>query len=243
MGGGPVGKMFNQVGKPITKSLTLGLSDKIKSQGRSLTDWASNPYDTYKQVADGNSAPTADPSFNLDPEQANRDTAAINAEGERQYSQTLGAIGTSAEAETKRAQDLFREMLPDIAENSQAAHLYDSTGYGNEVARQQSTIASQVAEQEAQQRLAALTGKQGFQTGALQRGMGLEDFVNQANVAKSIGAQYAPQAPSSKATALSGGASGASAGSAFGPWGAAIGGAGGALLGSQANKKQGQGGK
>lgn len=195
------------------------------------------------KVFGGGSTATADPSFNFDPNQSANDQAAINAEGERQYQQSLAGINDVSTAETQRAKDLFGEMLPDIAENAQAAHLYDSTGYGNEVARQQSGIASQVAEQQANQRLSALGAKQGFQTGAVQRGMGLEDFVNQANVAKAIGAQMAPQAPSSKATAISGGVSGASAGASFGPWGAAIGGVGGALLGSQANKKQGQGGK
>lgn len=182
-------------------------------------------------------AATANPSFNFDPNQSANDQAAINALGQRQYDTALKGIGDVGTANTQRAKDLFGQMLPNIAENAQAAHLYDSTGYGQEVGRQQANIASSVANQEAQQKLQALGGLQGFQTGALQRGMGLEDFVNQANVAKAIGAQYAPQAPSSKATGLSGGVSGAAAGAPFGPYGAAIGGGAGLLLGSQANQK------
>ncbi len=188
------------------------------------------------------SAAAANPSFNFDPMQSANDQEAINALGKSQYDATIAGLGDVSKANTKRASDLFGAMLPDIAENSQAAHLYDSTGYGNEVARQQAQIASQVANEEAQQKQAALGGLQSFQTGALQRGMSLEDFINQANVAKSIGATMVPQAPNSKATGLSGGASGAAAGAPFGPWGAAIGGGAGLLLGSQASNNP-KGGK
>lgn len=179
--------------------------------------------------------------LNFDAQQAAGDKANIEAEGQRQYDQSVGGIKEVGTAETQRAKDLFGQMLPNIAENAQAAHLYDSTGYGQEVARQQSGIASQIAEQEAQQRLAALGAKQGFQTGGIQREMSLQDFTNQARVAKAIGAQMAPQAPSSKATGLSGGVAGAGAGfQAGGPYGALLGGAGGYALGSQANKKGGK---
>lgn len=196
----------------------------------------------------GKSGGTADPSFNFDPNQSANDSAAINAEGEKQYNDTMGAIDTNSIAQTKRAKDLFGQMLPDIAENAQAAHLYDSTGYGQEVGRQQANIASQVASDQAQQRGAALAAKQGFQTGALQRGMGLEDFINQANVSKAIGAQMAPQAPSSKATGTSGALSGAGSGATIGTsimpgWGTAIGAVGGGLAGymggASANKRGG----
>lgn len=150
------------------------------------------------QFFGGQNSPYISGPFSLDPNQMAGDMSAINDLGQKQYGDTMSAIDTAGAAETKRASDLFGQMLPDIAESSQAAHLYDSTGYGQEVARQQSSIASQVAEQEAQQRLQALSGRQGFETGALQRGQSLEDFVNQANVAKTIGAQMAPQPASGK---------------------------------------------
>lgn len=251
--GGKVGNYLNPV-KTFTNATTdvLNRGKKLASGKGKLSDFASaaddigslglgNSLGVSKSVfGGGGSTATADPSFNFDPNQAARDQAAIEAEGQRQYDQTTAGIDKYGAAQTKRASDLFGQMLPNIAENAQAAHLYDSTGYGQEVGRQQANIASAVADQEAQQRLTALGAKQGFQTGGTQRVMGLEDFVNQANVAKSIGATMAPQAPSSKATALSGGVSGAGAGAAFGPWGALAGGVGGALLGSQANKKGGK---
>lgn len=184
----------------------------------------------------GSAAATANPDFNFDPDQSANDQAAINALGQSQYDATIKGLGDVSTANTKRANDLFTQMLPDIAENSQAAHLYDSTGYGQEVARQQSSIASQIANQEAQQKQAALGSLQGFQTGALQRGMSLEDFINQSNVAKALGAMTVPQAPNSKATGLSGAASGAAAGTAILPgWGTAIGAGAGLLMGSQSN--------
>ncbi len=178
--------------------------------------------------------------FMLDQEQFDADKEAINTEGQKQYDESLAGIKDYGTSSNQRAKELFGFMLPDIAENAQAAHLYDSTGYGQEVAREQAKIASDIALDEAGKRYSALGGRQNFQTSALQRGLSLEDFINQANVAKTIGAQMAPQPASGKSSALSGGVAGAGAGAPFGPWGAAIGGAGGLLMGSQANKKGGK---
>lgn len=252
--GGSVKQAFSNPARGLNTASTLGLSELVRKTpfgaggntpfGK-LTE--SGPNKIINAVTgqhygeNGATGPAPNAPFVVDPEQMAANQAAIEGEGNRQYQQNLDQINQTGTAETQRAKDLFGQMLPDIAENSQASHLYDSTGYGQEVGRQQANIASQVAEQEAQQRNAALASKQGFQTGALQRGMSLQDFISQANVAKSIGAQMAPQAPSSKATGTSGALSGAATGgSVGGPWGAAIGGAGGYLLGSQANQKGGK---
>lgn len=136
--------------------------------------------------------------FSLDPNQLTADQTNITNLGQKQYADTLAGIDTNTAAQTQRAADIMKQTLPDIAENAQAAHLYDSTGYGQEVARQQAQLASQVASNAAQEKLQALQGRQGFETGALQRGQSLEDFINQANVAKTIGAQMAPLPPSGK---------------------------------------------
>lgn len=153
---------------------------------------------TGSLFANNQNNPYVSGPFGLDPNQMSKDQSDITGLGNKQYADTLGAIDTNSAAQTQRAKDLFGQMLPDIAENSQASHLYDSTGYGQEVARQQSGIASQVASDEAQQKMQALSGRQGFETGALQRGQSLEDFINQANVAKTLGAQMAPPPPSGK---------------------------------------------
>lgn len=202
--------------------------------------------DTFNKPQDWQAPPDPNDPFTFDAKGSAADQAAINALGQSQYDANLKGISDVSTADTQRAKDLFGQMLPDIAENSQAAHLYDSTGYGQEVARQQSSIASQIANQEAQQKLSALGGLQGFQTGALQRGMSLQDFTKQAQVAKAIGATVTPQAPSSKATGTQGGLAGAGTGATIGTSvspgygtliGALLGGAAGYTGGSQYGSK------
>lgn len=146
----------------------------------------------------GEDNPYVSGPFSLDPNQYAQDKADINNLGQSQYDQTLGAIDQNATAQNAAASNFFQQSLPNIAENAQASHLYDSTGYGQEVARQQAALASQVAANTSDQKLQALQGLQGMQTGALQRGQSLEDFINQANVSKSIGQMMAPKPPSGK---------------------------------------------
>lgn len=176
----------NPFGAPVKNPINPIASDLTKHLGLNL----------FPNATPGQAS--AYSNFGIDPNQSGADQAAINSLGQQQYQDTKNAIYDTGTAETQRAKDLFAQTLPNIAENSQAAHLYDSTGYGQEVARQQSNIASQVAEKEAQQKLGALQGLQGFQTGALQRGQSLEDFSNQANVAQAIGAKTAPLPPNGK---------------------------------------------
>ncbi len=225
LGGGTAGR----VGRGF---VTGGMSEY--GEGHPFGTKINNPFAIYNPSSGGSESSAIPGPFTLDQGQFDADRAAISGEGDKQYQETLTGLGDVSKANTQRAKDLFGQMLPDIAENAQASHLYDSTGYGQEVGRQQANIASEVANQEAQARLAALSGKQAFGTGALQRGLSMEDFINQANVAKTIGAQMAPQQPSGKATGLSGGVAGAAAGAPFGPWGAGLGGLGGLALGSQA---------
>lgn len=209
--GGSVGNTIGRIGSGV---LTLGGSEIARNNlprtspvrqlfqapGTVLTG-GMNGKDSMPSLFGGQGGapnPYVSGPFTLDPNQYNQDQSDILGLGGKQYSDTLAALGENRTASTQRAKDLFSQMLPNIAENSQAAHLYDSTGYGQEVARQQSSIASELAKNEADQRLQALGGRQGFETGALQRGQSLEDFINQANVAKTIGAQMAPQPPTGK---------------------------------------------
>lgn len=197
--GGSVGGALKKVGNvakyvnPISYIGARGLYSGVTG-GNPVKDIAN---DYYPGVG-GQDNPYISGPFSLDPNQVAGDKADILGLGNKQYSDTLAGIDEYGTAQNKYAKELFSTMLPDIAENSQAAHLYDSTGYGQEVARQQANIASQVAADQAEKRLSALNGRQGFETGALQRGLSLEDFINQANVAKTIGAQMAPQPASGK---------------------------------------------
>lgn len=197
----PLGHNFLGTGgtplsRPISGLASGGLSEFTQKNPYGLP--VDNPLASVFGNGGGANNPYVSGPFSLDPNQVTGDLANINNLGKQQYSDTLGAIDTNSAAQTQRAKDLFAETLPDIAENAQAAHLYDSSGYGQEVARQQSGIASQVASEAATAKMNALAGRQGFETGALQRGQSLEDFINQANVAKTIGAQMAPQPPTGK---------------------------------------------
>lgn len=197
--------------------------------------------------------------FSLDPAQFEGDRAAISDLGKRQFDDTTGFINQDqtdratarqklADALTQQAASSFKLNLPGIEEDLNARHLLNGSGLGQEIGRQQGQIASDIVNQvgiqgaqdidlASQQRSSALTGRQGFETGALQRGLSLEDFINQANVAKSIGAQMAPQVSNGKGTAVAGLGAGAAAGAPFGPWGSAIGGGLGALVGNNRSGK------
>lgn len=194
--GGSVGKALNPMNvlRGAGAAASMGTSEILQKKPFGLFK---NP--TGLGILGGNDqAAPGSGNFGFDPAQIAADKANILNLGDKQYADTMAALGTAQTANTQRAKDLFGQMLPDIAENAQAAHLYDSTGYGSEVARQQGSIASQLAHEESQAQLGALQGRQGFETGALQRGQSLEDFINQANVAKTIGGQMAPPPPSGK---------------------------------------------
>lgn len=196
----PLGKNFLGTGgtvlnRPVSGLATGGLSEFTQKNpfgvpvNNPLASVFGNAFDPGRAVPG---------PFTLDPNQVAADQNDINSVGKNQYSDTLAAIDANDAAQGKRAGDLFKSMLPDIAENAQAAHLYDSTGYGDAVGNAQAEIISKLTADSADKRLAALSGRQGFETGALQRGQSLEDFINSANVAKTIGAQMAPQPPSGK---------------------------------------------
>lgn len=150
-----------------------------------------------------------------------------------------------AELLTQQAQNSFARTLPNIAENAQAAHLYDTTGYGQEVARQQAALGQDIASQvglagisdinlNSQRSAAGLDALHQNQQAGLNRNLSVQDYINQTRRAKLLGQQAAPQvsgkAGQTSAT-LSGVGAGATAGSAFGPWGTAIGGAAGGAAG------------
>lgn len=203
--GGSSGKIISPIARGLGDIATFGgnelFGNPIGNSTSSLLGGGGGPGtgSIYgKFFGSGPSNPYVSGPFSLDPFQYSKDKADITDLGNKQYSDTLSAIDTNSAAQTQRAKDLFAQTLPDIAENAQAAHLYDSTGYGNEVARQQGQIASQVASDAANAKYQALQGRQGFETGALQRGQSLEDFINQANVSKTLGAAFTPQAPTGK---------------------------------------------
>jgi len=158
--------------------------------------------------------------FSIDPLQVKADQDAINALGSQQreatdaYSLTDQAKRSAgrdalAAALTKQSQEYFKQALPETEETLNAQHLLNGSGLGQEIARQQGNLAANIANQVGVQgandmnrasdlSLMGLQQQQGAQTNALSRGFSLNDFINQANVAKAIGAQAAPQVGNGK---------------------------------------------
>lgn len=234
------GKVTNTLGRGLAAVATGGISEFAQKnpflEGAVKNPLAPNTAFTQQNGLFGGNSATPHPStpgpFSLDLNQFRGDRAAINDLGDKQYADTLAAIDTNSADQQKYAGDTLNRMLPGVYEDMNARHLLNSSATGQEVGRQASNLAQDLASQRGNAIQAALTGKQGFQTGALQRGLSMEDFVNQANVAKTIGAQMAPQPSNGKGTAVAGLGAGAAAGAPFGPWGSAAGAGLGALLGS-----------
>lgn len=199
LGGGSVGRVVGDVATGglaefARKDPWTGLVTNPNSSALNLI--GVNP---FKGIfgGDPNSAAMSGP-FALDQAQFGADRSAINNLGEKQYQDTLNSINTNSASQSQYASDLLKRMTPDIEENLNAQHLLNSSALGGEIGKQASYLAQDVASQRANAIQQALAGKQGFETGALQRGLSLEDFVNQANVSKTIGAAFTPQAPTGK---------------------------------------------
>lgn len=179
---------------------------------------------TFNKPAGWQPDPNANP-FGLDPTQSASDQVAITNLGNQQYQDTLSSIDQNATSQGDYANQLLQRSIPGIEEKLNSQSLLNSSALPQELARQASYSAQDVASQRANAIANALVGKQGFQTAALNRGFSLSDFENQAKVAKAIGATTAPQVGNGKgaASGLAAAGVGAKVGSAFGPWGTVIG--------------------
>lgn len=200
--------------------------------------------------------PDPNDPFTFNGQQAQADEDSINALANRQYGDSQDFIRSDqsqrqmsrdqlAKLLTQQAQQSFAQTLPSTAEDYNAGHLLNSSGYGNEVARQQAYLASGIANQIGQVGLqdinrssdiglSALQGQQQQQAAALSRGFSLQDFTRQAILAKAIGVQAAPQVGNGKGAGVSGGLAGASAGATVGSAVPVLGTGLGALLGGAA---------
>lgn len=239
--GGSVKNIASKVGRGVSAVYTLGGSEVARnnlSKKNVINQVMQAPGTIFTAGLNGGLSNGGGPEnpnipgpFSLDPNQLAADQAAIKGLGAKQYDESIGAIDTAGTAAQDYAAQTFKRMLPGMAEDYNAGHLLNSTGYGQAAASKAYDMSQDVANQVAQQKLGALSSRQGFDTSSLQRGLSLEDFINQANVAKTIGAQMAPQVDNGKGNAVAGLGAGAKAGSSFGPWGAAIGGGAGYLAG------------
>jgi hypothetical protein len=83
--------------------------------------------------------------FSLDMNQAAGDRNAILGEGQKQYDQTMGAIDKNGQAQQDYANQVLQRMLPGIAEDTNARKVFNSSAYEQEIGRNASNLAQDVA--------------------------------------------------------------------------------------------------
>lgn len=197
--GGSVGKIAGDVGRGVSAVATLGgseiarnnlgssnpISQFLGAPGTIATGGASGQTQMPGVFGNqGNPNPYISGPFSLDPNQVTADQNAITGLGQKQYDQTLNEL-------PKDVNNAVMQSLPGIQEKLNSQHLLNSSELPHQIAQQQQAFAQNLA-------VPAMQGLQGTQTAALQRGLSLEDFTNQANVSKSIGAAFTPQQPNGK---------------------------------------------
>lgn len=196
-GGGPLGR-------GLSAGLTGGLTEFTQANPFGVP--IRNPLASiFGNGPQSPGAPISGP-FSLDPAQLAADTGAITALGKTQGADQEALGQKQYDALTKQIPQTVANQIqqenPLIMEKLNANHVLDSSAYPQEIARQQEYL-TQNLQLPALQQLQG-TQSQGLATtqGAGQAGLGrqfsLEDFINQANVAKTIGAQAAPQVGNGK---------------------------------------------
>lgn len=146
--------------------------------------------------------------FSFDPNQVAGDTSAIAGLGATQFGQTNALAQQQynqllQQAPTDVANTIQQEN-PGIEEDLNATGQLNSSAYPTELAREQTALTQNLllpaTQQLFQGQRSALGLSQSAGESALGRQFSLEDFINQANVAKTIGAQMAPQPASGKSS-------------------------------------------
>lgn len=177
------------------------------------------------------------------------DQSVIEAEAARQAEQSRQAFEAEKSIRSSRLTDLAALLTkeedrklnleqPGIYEDLNTRGLLRSSGLGEALAREKSKLAGESANVLATQGLtdrdAEISGiqdilarTQQFQTSGLERKFTIEDFNREAETARALGSQYAPQVKGGNSVlqgVLGSAASGAAAGGAIGgPWGAGVG--------------------
>lgn len=179
----------NLVGGDVAKRAllaggTMGLSEFAQKNPYGVNLPFKNPLASVFGNGQGDTNPYVSGPFSLDPAQMAADQAAITGLGQKQYDQTISEL-------PKVVGNAMNLQIPGIEEKLNSQHLLNSTALQQELGRQQAELTQQIA-------IPALQALHGTQQGALGRGLSLEDFINQANIAKTIGAQTAPQVGNGK---------------------------------------------
>ncbi len=193
----PGNNPFSRVGGDIGTALTGG------ANGGSIV----NPFNgqTIFGGNGGSSSGTPGP-FSLDPTQLAGDTSAITGLGTSQSAAANNLATQQYQQTMSQAPQLISNQLaldnPAIEESLNSTGQLDSTAYPTALAHEQAQLSNAIAlpalQQEQQQQQGAQQNLFGSQQAGVGRQLSLEDFVNQANVAKTIGAAAAPQVGNGK---------------------------------------------
>jgi hypothetical protein len=183
------------------------------------------------------------------------DQQTIEQEGLRQQEQQRQALAAQDALRTSKLTDLskflgseedrkFNLDAPGIYEDLNTRGLLRSSELGNALAREKSKLAGDsmatltqqgISDRDASiQGISDILGKtQQFQSSGLERRFTLDDFQREADQARALGSQYAPQVKGGNSVlsgVLTGAVAGGGAGASLGPYGAGIG----AVLGGTA---------
>jgi hypothetical protein len=201
LGAGPT------IGRALGGGLTMGMSELGRPNPYGIPG-LDNPLGngSIGNMFGGQNNPYVSGPFSLDPNQLSADQSAltglgktqqgdINALAQQQYDQTLKNVPSEVAGS-------IQQENPQIMEDLNKGGLLNSTAYPQEIARQQEYLTQNLVEPATQALFAGqqsgLQTAQGLQTGAVQRGLSLEDQINNANISKSIGQAFAPAPPTGK---------------------------------------------
>lgn len=213
-----MGGAANIVKRGVTAGLTGGLSEFAQRNPFGVP--INNPLNPTPIPPTNYGGP-----FTISPEELAAQRASVEGLGKQQFDETnnfitgdqaarAAARRNLAESLTNQGQAVFQQSLPATEERLNAQHLLNGSGLGQEIARQQSNLATNIAntvgtlgandiDLASQERAGALGAFHGMQTGGLQRQQSLEDLIRSANLAKQTGAALAP-APQQSGKAATG---------------------------------------
>lgn len=199
-----VKKVVSNPGRLLSDVSTFGKYEGLRKLPGPAGELVRTPENTINgifgrtpQIGGGSS------DFYLDPEQMAADQNSLDALMKTDSEARAASRSKLSDALIKQNQEVFRQGMAGTLEDLNSRGLANSSGVGQEFARQQGDISSNISNQIATLGAGDIENESALRQAGLSRKFSMEDFINQANVAKSIGAQTAPQVPSGKGSALS----------------------------------------
>lgn len=188
--GGAVTNTFKKPGRALGAFATGGLSEFAQKD-----PFGAGYFLGPEEAAAGGSGL----DFRLDPAQMEADRKAIGLRADEDITNREQARKRLGQALNQQNQDVFKQGMAGTLEDLNSRGLVNSSGVGQEFARQQGDISTNIANQLSVLGASDIDRDSAYRDAALSRQFGMGDFISQANLSKAIGAQSVPQAPSGKA--------------------------------------------